>query len=872
MLNLILVLGMLIPAGKHPARNIQQRIKNISSKIQEYRVKRQKDKLSRLFKQPKQIKNIPYYQIEGKVYDTDNNPVIAGCYVYVYDAYSGDAIKSIYPDINGEFVDTFPMGAYIIEVQGDMYPTYYYTAVGGTENIENAEIVWLTQNTDSINFHIPSGNVLIGTAYDDSTNSPITNMYGSVALIDTITRKSVWKPFSSDSNGTYVIEGINKGDFKIKFYVPNYENMFLGNTLNWFDAQVISFATWGDTITGADVNLVPTGQNPQSGNGVITGLLLSDTGDTVKDLWPYMQIFEANTNAYVYANFDYDSTTGIYIISDLPTGSYKVMIDPRDYLPQFYNDKDSIQDADPVSVTDGDTTYNIDFNFHKGGAISGTITDTNGYGYAGAYYFDVYDSNTGDYIYGMFGGTLADGKFTTGTDIPTGTYKAFMYPYDIEAGQWYKDAQSFETADTINVTAPDTTYGINFNFYGWTGIISGTVTDADGNNVKAYVDLYFGDTEEYISSAMTVNGRFTLRHLPEGSYVLYIYPEGLDTLYYLYMGQWYDGEESWDSATRITLNQGDSVDIHTTLAKGGRFVGSIIDSVTGNRIPSTAYQFYLLMIKSGNSIPYGGDVSKFGTYRSDVLFPGDYKLLLIPLSLYDTSLYAPENLNPYHFEFYDESTNFAGATQINLPVDSVITCDFTTVKVQGAVEGNVMNGTNPISGKDYMVIAVNTEGYPVAAFTSADTAGYHVGGLLPGDYYLYLWPYGLWYNQVYYPIDIDRVPYNIPSNAQPVTIGNSVITGINFDITGVSEHHKTVKILPKLNTIIKGNMLFLSGANNVKSLKVFDINGREVSSIYNRNGEKTLKVSLKNVRSGIYFLTMELKDGESVMKKVIRLK
>ncbi len=871
MLNVVMVLGMLITAGVHPPRNVQQKIKVISSKIQEYRVKGETDKLTRLFKHPQHNKAIPYYQIEGRVYDLSNQPIIAGCYVYIYDAYSGYAVKTLYPDINGEFIDTLPMGAYIIQAQGDMYPTFYYTSTGGTERIENAEIVWLTQNTDSINLRIPDGNVIVGTAYDDSTHMPISNSYGSIALIDTITQKVIWKPFSSDSNGNYVIEGVSKGAFKIKFYVSDYENLFFGNTSNWFSAEVVSFVAWADTDT-CNINLPPAGQGSQTGEGVITGLLLSDSGDTVRDPWPYAVVFEAATDAYVYANFEYDSATGVYTLSELPTGSYKVRIDPDDYLPQFYNDKDSIQDADPISVTDGDTTYNINFNFHRGGAIAGVITGTDGYGYTGAYNLNVYDSNTGDYIYGTFGST-PDGNFITGSDLPTGTYKAYVYPTDIEAAQWYKDAHSFETADTINVTAPDTTYGINFDFSGWTGVISGTVLNADGDSVKASVDVYFGDVKEFVSSATTDGGKFVIKHLPAGSYVLYIYPWGEDTMFYLYMDQWYDEQDSWDSATRIILNQGDSIDITITLQKGGRFVGSVIDSISGGKIPATAYPFGVLFLRGGENVFYGEGVSDFGTYRSVVVFPDTYKLLLIPISSYDTtSDAAPLKLNPYHYEFYEGSTDFAGATQIILPADSIITCDFNTVKVQGAVEGHVMNGTDPISGKEYSVIAVNPEGYPVAVFTTSDTAEYHIGGLLPGEYYLYLWPYGLWYNQIYSPIDIERLPYNIPQNAQPVTIGNSVVTDINFDITGISEHQKNVGVLPELSTIVRGNILLLSNAYNVKSLRVYDISGREILGVYNRYGSKTLKVSLNNTESGIYFVVMQLEDGKNIIRKIIRLK
>lgn len=868
MLNMAIVIGMLFVA-QNPAKNVVSRIKSISSRIQEYQAKGQIEKINDLVSGVSKTKNIPYYTIEGKIYDTGQQPIIAGCYVYIYDAYSGNLLATLYPDISGEYIDTLPKGAYIIQAQGDMYPTIYYTSSGGTELPDSAEILWLTENKDSINITIPDGNVIKGILYDDSTSTPITNIYGSVLLIDTTTKTTFWKPLSTDGSGNYTIEGINKGSFKVKYYVTNYVNTYYGNTTNWFSAQVLTFSNWGDTLSNIDVYLEPTGSGTSPGTGVIRGLLISDTGDTVKDPWPYAIVFDANTNSYVYGYFNYDTTTGIYTISELSTGNYKVRIDPEEYLPQFYNDKNSIYDADPISVTDGDTTDNINFNFHKGGAIAGQITGTDGYGYTGAYYLEVYDANTGEYIYSVFSST-PNGDFASGADLPTGTFKSYLYPTDIGRGQWYKDAYTFETGDTISVTVPDTTFGINFDFYGWTGIISGTVTDVNGDTIDAYVDVYLGDVNEFFASTSTTNGQFIIQNLAPSSYVLHIQPQGNDTLYSLHMNQWYNGQDSWESATRITLNPGDSIDISVVLEKGGRFIGSVIDSTTGKRIISR--QFSVILINNNTGKISTCDFSDYGTYRSEVLFPDLYSVLLIPLSYHDTFSYGYASYNPYHFEFYNESTNFSGATSLNLQADSIVLCDFTTTEVNGAIEGYVMNGSNPITGEEYNVIAVNSEGYPVSVFFTRDTAGYHVGGLIPGDYYLYLHPYGLWFNQVYAPIDIYTVPYSIPSGAQPVHVTTSTITDINFDITGISEQRQSLNSIPKINTILKGNTLLISNANTVKTIRIFDISGREIYTTSNLNAQKRVVIPVKDMESGVYFILMKMENGESSAHKILKLR
>ena len=874
MLNIIMLLVMLSPNSYkfRLTEKVKYKILTISSKIDQYRINRETDKINRLIKHV-DTKNIPYYTIEGKVYDQSHNPIIAGYYVYIFNAYTGDLVNYIYPDINGEYMDTLPMGAYIIQAKGDMYPTMYYNSLGGTGRIDSADIVWLTSDTDSINIITPPGNVIKGRLYNDSTASPISNAYGSVTLIDTVLKTAIWKPLSTDSAGNYIIEGVNQGVFKIRYYLSNYRQTYYGDTYNWFYAQVVTLTGWSDTITGMDVNLPPTSSGPQSGTGVITGMLLSDTGDTIKDPYPYATIMDANTGAYLFSTFEYDTTTGVYTFSDLPTGTYKILIDPDNYMPQYYNDKTDFASADPVSVTSPDTTFNIDFNFHRGGAIAGTITGLDGYGYGGAFYLDVYDCNTGDLVYSMFGSTLYDGKFSTGTDLPTGAYKAFLYPTDIGTGQWYKDATNYDNADTIDVTAPDTTYGINFDFYGWTGIISGVIQDDSGNPRAGSVDLYYAYTNEYVTSAYADTGIFCIHNLPAGDYKLYIQPEGGDSLYFFYMPEWYNHQSSWDNATVITLQQDDSIFLTVTLSKGGKVAGSIKDSITGNNISTNAYPFAILLEDGSTGKLEDMDITDFGTYSSYNLTPGDYRMMLLTVSYYDTTSIPPLVYNPYHFEFYENASSHQNASSVTITADTVVIKDFNTTKVGGAIEGSVMNDTLPVTNSYYEVIVVNTEGYPVSVFYTSDTSNYHVGGLLPGNYYLYLWPYGLWYNQVYSPIDVERVPYNIPSNAQMVSVGSSTVTGINFDITGIKEHAKNSFQTIKLPTLLAGNVLMVRGTRNAGEIQIFDISGRELLNEYNTGEKDNMRISVSKLRKGVYFIIVKDKNGNKLAeRKMIKIR
>lgn len=874
MVSIIIALLNVLPSHKHQfkvSEKVKHKILTISAKVDEYRIKGETEKIHKLIKEP-DIKNTAYYVIEGRVYDQNLNPIAGGYYIYIYNAYTGDFVSNVYPDLSGEYIDTLPAGAYIIQAKGDEYPVMYYSSHGSTGSIDSAEVVWLLSDTDSINIVAPPANVIKGVLYDDSTSLPISNAYGSVEVIDTVTKSLVWKPLSTDTLGNYVIGGLNKGVFKIRYYVGGYVHFYYGNTYNWFDATPVIYSNWGDTLSGIDVYLPPISSGPTSGQGAITGRLLTDTGDTIKDPYPYAVVMDASTGDFMFASFEYDTSTGVYTFSELPTGTYKILIDPNNYVPQYYNDKPDFESADPIYVHSPDTVYNIDFNFHKGGAISGYITGLDGSGYTGAFYLDVYNSRTGDFVY-TYSGSTPDGNYVTGTDLATDTYKIHIYPVDIGTGQWYKDAYTFEDADDVYVTAPDTTENINFDFTGWNGIISGIVQNEDSAQLYASIELYKASTQEFVASSYSDMSGFYIRNLPPGDYKLYIQPLGWDSLYYFYIEQWYNGQTSWDDANTIHLTQGDSIFLTITLSEGGKIVGSINDSTTHVSISQKAYPFIVLIADQTSPLLKSARMGDFRGYSTEPLSPGDYKLIFLPTSYYDTLETPPMVYNPYHFEFYENSTTYHDANTISVIRDSVLVKDINTTKVNGAIEGSVMNGSYPVRDSFYEVIAVNPEGYPVALFYTADTFKYHIGGLLPGTYYLYLWPYGLWYNQVYSPIDVERVPYPIPPTATPITVNNSTVLDINFDITGIHERNINTLSAIHIPTLLNSDRLSIKGTMDINEIQIYDLSGRRVLRKYNNNRENHMTIEVKGLKKGVYFIILKKANGNTITrKKFIKVK
>ncbi len=821
----------------------------------------------------KKQKNVPQYIISGTVHDDTGGVIVAGLYIDVYDAYTGDMYNIVYPDPQGSFADTINEGKYVLVARGDLYPTVYYTAAGGSFSIDSAEVIGVMGNVSNLNFTIPQGAKLTGHFYDAATASAVTSTGGSLVLIDTIAKVFTWKPLLIDTtDGSYEIQGINPGAYKIKEYVSDYQDMFYRNSSDWFGAVLLNIGAH-DSIMLDTMYLT---HQITSGNGVIKGVLASDVaGDSVKDPYPSFVLMDATTGEWLWGDFNYDTSTAVYTLSSLGTGSYKLYIDPLQFIGEWYNNKPDFASADPIAVTSGDTTSGINFSFARGGAITGVITGTDGWGYNGAYYVDVYDS-LGDLAGGITGSSLADGVYATGTDFATGNYKVSMYPTDIGLTLWYKGSFNQDGADYVGVVTGDTTYNIDFDYSGYTGILSGTITDQSSNPANCDVRLYYANTNTEVNNVQTdTAGYFVFHNLPQGSYKIEAHPLSNDS-HNFSLDEWYDNAYSWENATPVLIpNIGDSVNVSFQIADGGRISLKIVDASTGLPIGSDRAPFIPILLDSnGKNVDMVDGQNSFGQSIFSPVLPGAYKVLVLPYSYKDRFADITENLNRYQFQFYNNSADFSSANSVNAYVDSIVSLDSIGVSQTAlAISGDVYAGTTPLTNTSFTLIAINSEGYPVSAFDMDYDSHYTLTGLRPGNYYVYLATYGLWYPNVFHYTDIDKtpMPFSIPNGAQAVSVTSGETTGIDFDITGVKESDSRDvdgSVFLKSNILNRGELILY--AVNVKkfSYKIYNIAGRKVKS---RNIKATYRniIKLENMEPGVYFIKLSYNNTEKTGKFLV---
>jgi hypothetical protein len=152
---------------------------------------------------------------------------------------------------------------------------------------------------------------------------------------------------------------------------------------------------------------------------------------------------------------------GYYAASARP-GQYKIFFSASEsaggqYTAEFYNNKTTLPAADTVTVSADQTTPNIDAVLAPGtagGTIAGQVRDYQGNPVAGAgiQVFTLNGSNA------MLVNVSSDtsGAFSLGGFIP-GSYKLLTHVFWLGLEEWYSDKTAYATADTVTVTAGQTT-------------------------------------------------------------------------------------------------------------------------------------------------------------------------------------------------------------------------------------------------------------------------------------------------------------------------------------------------------------------------------------------------------------------------------
>ncbi len=261
------------------------------------------------------------------------------------------------------------------------------------------------------------------------------------------------------SMGRYTITGLPSGEYDVQFsppndsslnYIPQYYN---GKSL--FQEATTVFVAAGPPTPNIDAELEEGGR--------ISGTVRNASTHTgIKGI--EVCAFAESIESYKCATTE---TSGGYTIAGLSKGEYDVefaspfspLEQGLDYVPQYWNDKPLASEANAVAVAVGNTVSNIDAQLEEGGHITGKVTNAS----TGAAIENVLvcaSTKSGESALGDCAITSSGGEYTISA-LASGSYTVKFNAGKNYVVQYYNDKSSAAESNSVSVTAPDTTSGID---------------------------------------------------------------------------------------------------------------------------------------------------------------------------------------------------------------------------------------------------------------------------------------------------------------------------------------------------------------------------------------------------------------------------
>ncbi len=732
-------------------------------------------------------------RISGHVTASVGGAPLAGIDVYAYDSPSyvtGSVVAQAKTDINGDYAfSRLTAGQYYVVFVSNQYSGIFYNNKS-TLATANPVPVILGQTTPNIDASLDALGMISGVVTDAETGLTLAGVYVDIVQWINGSYDSIKNYGLTDSLGKYVLAGLDPGEYSLLFSKSGYLESYYDGKSSWYEADRITVAL-NSTVGHVDSAL--------SKGGIITGkVTASVSGQPLEDA----QVCAGkNPTFFNCLSGIYTDSTGAYRLTGLESGTYYLQFTHPDYALSYYNNKRTLAEADPVSVTIGQVTTNIDAALEPGSRIQGRVTSAEDGSplegitvHAEAKNIDLYTvravtNASGEYV---LSGLLA-GSYIVRFQTPSKSdYISEYYP---GTPDWYSATQVTVGLDTL-IDHIDASLLLG-------GRISGQVTGEDGLplsfvDVAAMVPTTFcGEVEwDYVRSAPTdANGQYTIHQLPSGTYRVAFWPSYNS----MYLGEYYNDKPTLEDADIVTVTAPETTSgIDASLREGGAITGRVIASDTGEAVWG-GLAFY------GSGLADWTDIDRStGKFQIGGLEPGSYKLYINPYDL------------PYAPEFYDHKITSASADTIEVTYGEVVSDLHVTVSPGGRFTGQVTSASTgaPLQGVE--VVARNSEGVYMAEKMTDSQGHFTTSELATGSYYLEFSPYASAvadYMDEYYDGSSTLESADLLEIAAPADTEANVSLDLGGAISGHVRDALTGTPLPDFNVSILD-----AGKNEVRSL------------------------------------------------------
>ena len=321
--------------------------------------------------------------------------------------------------------------------------------------------------------------------------------------------------FGADSTGHFAYGPLSAGDYRVRASAgPGWAPEFYVSAITREQATVIH-VTQGAVVDAADIELDMGGR--------IEGHLTGPGGVPAPNLvaQAYRHNPDSDTEPWTLFGGAFANAAGLYSITGLPDGDYRVHFRDQTYPSKYMNE---IYDDDVetiVTIVGGATVTGIDGELAEGGHIVGKITGSGGGPLSAS--ATLHDATTGNYL----GRDQADSQGNYDLQgLASGNYKvSFQSNDNSHLPEFYQDASTLADAEIIPVTLGSTTT-LDAELAPASRII-GKAVGPDGSNLaNIRVDAWRhtpGNVEPWQSweqAETETDGTFQVGGLPAGTYRL----------------------------------------------------------------------------------------------------------------------------------------------------------------------------------------------------------------------------------------------------------------------------------------------------------------------------------------------------------------
>ena len=532
-------------------------------------------------------------------------------------------------------------------------------------------------------------------------------------------------------DGEYSISGLEEGTYLVLLHGFQI-HLFYDGANNPEDAVPIIISEENTEVTGIDFVIEP----PSVGliRGHITGIGGNGPGGQIPE-GSILLYDEQPLDASVEPVSELELEMPHYVFNELEFDTYYVALDLEDRPVIYFDNTENSEEAEEI-VLNQENPVAIHINFDLGdggfdeqGLLTGQIF---GDWFQQEFSIKVYDeipindniepiTEVSSWNHHYFVPNLEMGTYYVECEDEDGQY------------QFYDHVQEAENAAPVIITEDQpVAHNINFTMEGvpgGSGMISGTVTDSEGEVVdEALIILrrpqgnggpHGGQPQMTITDEF---GEYELTEIPTGDYYLAVMAP-------FYLPYFYDGVEHWSEADLITIEDETEMEINPVLNPMEMYSisGTVLDD-SGEPIENCTIFAHRIGANNGN--PNGQCQNNLQTQPDE---NGEY-LLDLPEGEFIIGVHT--NYMPTQVQFYDHADNIdeaeiLGITEdlTNIDFDLEIDDDY-----DGSLSGVVNGGTDSVEGALIMAYA---EDQSFAGTTVADETGFYEFPNMPeGDYYL----------------------------------------------------------------------------------------------------------------------------------------